>query len=408
MIASTTFYVDLLRAKAGDGTKMINNEKELWVFLSHSNKDFDKVRRIRNYLEEHSCRPLMFYLMCLSNDDEIDLLIKREIDCRTRFIICSSENAKASRWVQSEVNYIKSCRKSFDVIDLAESDETIRNQLDAFLKSTQVFLLFCQEDTNFVWEVFSHIKKYDMRIVGGFGGKDISSPQELSSKPEHGQRDSFEGNMHILSEFGFIVFFASKEAMQSDSTKVELGKLIKDHVAVFSILLDKYASEHFQKYFSEWQLGYDARPHSGGLPDRRKLTVVDVSQSKNKLEDAIEGIVNRAFPCWDTYTMAENFLRGIDGKTDEGEAERLFRIAYRRADALDSVGYPGGTLYLAKCEANGYGTKKDLEAAIIDYHNYLSIMCSASPELETEICAVEDELNKGLSNKRYSHRCKII
>lgn len=57
-------------------------DKEIWIFLSHSNKDFAKVRLIRNYLEERSCRPLIFYLKCLSNDDEIDDLIKREIDCR--------------------------------------------------------------------------------------------------------------------------------------------------------------------------------------------------------------------------------------------------------------------------------------------------------------------------------------
>ena len=87
--------------------KMNKDEnKEIWIFLSHSNKDFAKVRLIRNYLEERSCRPLMFYLKCLSNDDEIDDLIKREIDCRTRFIICDSENSQASKWVQSEVKYI--------------------------------------------------------------------------------------------------------------------------------------------------------------------------------------------------------------------------------------------------------------------------------------------------------------
>ena len=52
------------------------DDKEIWIFLSHSNKDFAKVRLIRNYLEEHSLRPLMFYLKCLSNDDEINDLIK--------------------------------------------------------------------------------------------------------------------------------------------------------------------------------------------------------------------------------------------------------------------------------------------------------------------------------------------
>lgn len=35
-----------------------HQDKEIWIFLSHSNKDFAKVRLIKNYLEERSCRPL--------------------------------------------------------------------------------------------------------------------------------------------------------------------------------------------------------------------------------------------------------------------------------------------------------------------------------------------------------------
>ena len=72
---------------------MAENSNEVWVFLSHSNKDYEKVRRIRNLLEDQSFRPLMFFLCCLEDDQEIDDLIKREIDHRTRFIYGSSDNA---------------------------------------------------------------------------------------------------------------------------------------------------------------------------------------------------------------------------------------------------------------------------------------------------------------------------
>jgi hypothetical protein len=37
-----------------------------WIFLSHSNKDFEKVREIRNDLEQLGHRPLMFFLKCLA------------------------------------------------------------------------------------------------------------------------------------------------------------------------------------------------------------------------------------------------------------------------------------------------------------------------------------------------------
>ena len=32
-------------------------KKEIWIFLSHSSEDFNKVRKIRNYLEEKSDNP---------------------------------------------------------------------------------------------------------------------------------------------------------------------------------------------------------------------------------------------------------------------------------------------------------------------------------------------------------------
>ena len=140
-----------------------DNSKEIWIFLSHSNKDFKKVRFIRNYLEVHSCRPLMFYLKCLSNDDEIDNLIKREIDCRTRFIICDSENSRESKWVQSEVAYIKSQLRSYDIIDLSNDKEEIEKQLDKIIKNTQIYLSYSRNDADLVRAVYSHIRKYDLR-----------------------------------------------------------------------------------------------------------------------------------------------------------------------------------------------------------------------------------------------------
>ena len=45
--------------------------KQIWVFLSHSNKDYDRVKEVRNMLESMSFRPIMFYLLCLSDNDEV-------------------------------------------------------------------------------------------------------------------------------------------------------------------------------------------------------------------------------------------------------------------------------------------------------------------------------------------------
>ena len=59
-----------------------------WVFVPHSNKDFDKMVKVRNKLEAFQYKPLVFFLKCLEDDKEIFELIKREIKARDRFILC--------------------------------------------------------------------------------------------------------------------------------------------------------------------------------------------------------------------------------------------------------------------------------------------------------------------------------
>ena len=78
-----------------------------YVFISHAHKDIHEIRRIRNFLEENGLEPICFYLRCLSDDDEILDLIKREIDAREWFLLVDSKNARESNWVKTEVEYIK-------------------------------------------------------------------------------------------------------------------------------------------------------------------------------------------------------------------------------------------------------------------------------------------------------------
>ena len=77
-----------------------------WVFISHSHQDIDKVRKVRNHLERLGFEPLMFYLKCLSDEDEIEELIKREIDEREWFIYADSPMARSSKWVRAELVYL--------------------------------------------------------------------------------------------------------------------------------------------------------------------------------------------------------------------------------------------------------------------------------------------------------------
>lgn len=359
-----------------------DQDKEIWIFLSHSNKDFAKVRLIRNYLEEHSCRPLMFYLKCLSNDDEINDLIKREIDCRTRFIICDSENSKASKWVQSEVDYIKSQQRTFETIDLRSSDEEIKKQLDSIIKKTNIFLSYSRMDYEIVKAVYSHIRKYDIRF---FFDKE-SIPSGVDFKGE------LDRAIDMAKNYGFVVLFASESSLKSKFTMAEIQKSAKLGANIFILLLDEYAKNNIQ----EFSPNVVTKTQSGGFPLTESFLakdISDVTSLEQKVERAIEEIVNRTFPFWDTFTMAKNFFEGIDCQKDEDEANRLFGIAYRKADELDSIGYPGGTLFVARCLANGYGTKKDLNGALCYYKDYIRI-CRSNDEIDKEIEAVERELQE--------------
>lgn len=366
-----------------------DENKEIWIFLSHSNKDFSKVRLIRNYLEERSCRPLMFYLKCLSNDDEIDDLIKREIDCRTRFIICDSENSQASKWVQSEVKYIKSQQRSYETIDLSKSEEEIKKQLDKLVRSTQIFLSYSSNDFDLVNAVYSHISKYDIRC--------FFDAYSIESKDDYLQ--TVYNSIDLAKDFGFVVLFANKDSLSSKYVISELQYATAKGAKLLVLLIDEYAKTHYKEVF----------PQAQDLPgddlidrDQTSIRVRDLTIANTKdelVELAIEKIVDRAFAPWTTYTMAKNLLEGIDCAKDEEEANRLFGIAFRKSDALDTIGYPGGTLFVARCMANGYGTKKDLSGALCYYGDYIRT-CGSNENIDKEIELIERELAEQGKNKK--------
>ena len=120
-----------------------------WVFLSHSNEDYDKVAVLRDMLEEQKKRPIMFYLKCMENPvyrKELERLLKREIDAREQFILCDSENARKSEWVQEEIRYIKSKGRKYQTINIDAAPETIRREVTDFVSRDKVFISYSRSD----------------------------------------------------------------------------------------------------------------------------------------------------------------------------------------------------------------------------------------------------------------------
>lgn len=147
-----------------ESNRIMENNNEIWVFLSHSHEDYEKVRKVRDMLEDQHMRPLMFFLKCLNDHDEIDSLIKREIDCRTRFILCDTEESRKSAWVQREVEYIKSKDRNFDVLDLTTDEENVLKQIEEIKKKATIFISYNRDEYMLAEQVYDRLCKYDFDL----------------------------------------------------------------------------------------------------------------------------------------------------------------------------------------------------------------------------------------------------
>lgn len=143
----------------------MDNDKNIWIFLSHSNKDFEEVRKVRNVLEEHGFRPIMFFLKCMDDPERLKRLpqlIYNEIDYRTHFIYCKSENAENSNWVKDEIRHIQNTNRSYEVVDLNSSDTDIRKVIENYKKKFSFFISYAYKDVEFAKAIFERLSKYDI------------------------------------------------------------------------------------------------------------------------------------------------------------------------------------------------------------------------------------------------------
>jgi hypothetical protein len=124
------------------------NKTNSWIFVSHSHHDIEKVRQIRNYLEQHGANPLLFFLKCLNDDDaRLPELINDEILARNFFVLCESENARNSSWVQQEQAIVMNMDNVVkETIDLEQDIESQHYKLDRICKRATVFISYANPD----------------------------------------------------------------------------------------------------------------------------------------------------------------------------------------------------------------------------------------------------------------------
>ncbi len=178
-----------------------------WVFISHSHLDIEIVRKIRNKLESSGYEPLMFYLKCLNDDDEIESLIKREIDERDWFIFVDSENAANSKWVKTEREYIYSLegKKWFTV----NVDGDIDFQIESIIKHLKVFISYSYKDRNIFNMIKDKLIEHDFLVFD-----DGLIDEDWNKKIADGIKD--------VSKNGFFISLISKNSIKNHEVKDEI------------------------------------------------------------------------------------------------------------------------------------------------------------------------------------------
>ena len=173
-----------------------------WIFLSHSHKDCDQVRDLRNELEALQHHPLMFFLKCLSDDSEVDGLIRREIEARSWFILCDSTNSRASTWVQAERLIIAGLpTHTSATVDLADPIAVQLKSISGLVKRATVFLSYVHEDEAAAKAISASLRRDDFGVFS-----------DLQLTPGMSWREEIESALDDAATRGSVLVLLSRSS----------------------------------------------------------------------------------------------------------------------------------------------------------------------------------------------------
>jgi len=220
----------------------LDKTKGGYVFLSHSHADIDKVRKIRNALENEGFEPLCFYLKCLSEDNEIEELIKREIDAREWFVFVNSENSRNSKWVTLEREYInKTNAKKILTVDI-DDEEDVSGLIDKILHSLRVFISYALSDREIAARIIDKLREKDYRV--------FDATTDLGVCLSY--TDSFCSIIESVAKEGIVLYLVSSTSLQSQWVFHEVEYALKCEGKVIPVVLgDTLLTEKFNLLFGD-------------------------------------------------------------------------------------------------------------------------------------------------------------
>lgn len=212
---------------------MVSNENGGYVFISHSHKDIEKVRQIRNEMEEAGFEPLCFYLKCLSDEDEIEGLIKREIDAREWFVFIESPNSLSSSWVRKEREYIASKGgKQIVKVDL-NKESSMHGVAQRLIRMLRVYVAFGEDDKGFASILRKRLLSKDYQV--------LSSSYEIAS--EYTRTMCLVDNQSRILKSGCMLAIISKDSINDYCFREELFYAYQNNIPVVPVYMDGLSPE---------------------------------------------------------------------------------------------------------------------------------------------------------------------
>ena len=169
-----------------------------YFFISHSHLDIRKVRLVRNTIEQDErYEPILFFLKCVEDDEELNDLLKREIGARDWFVYCKSRNAEASRYVCNELAYIRGLKeqgmtKNVLTIDIdGLDDEQIVEETRRQTWKRHAFLSYSHRDVIYATRLVHALERrgfsvqWDLSIFAPGGLWNVQTGDAIRSVADH-------------------------------------------------------------------------------------------------------------------------------------------------------------------------------------------------------------------------------
>lgn len=254
-----------------------------YFFISHSHLDIEKVRLIRNVIEEtFFYEPILFFLKCLSDENELQNLLQREISERIWFVYCKSENAEKSGYVQQEREFVRKLIENGKKIHIIEIEldkyniwnnkifSYLKEQISFQIKKTKLFISYSGSDKYIFNELKDHLTAFGYSVWDILG--DSSDADWFGSASNHIKKHSYKD--------GAFLFLVSDHSLNSPFLIKELKYAITQNAFILPVIIDDgtYSAKSLQLIFNE------------KYPELSKINMFKLRQ--NAIKEDVEILIN--------------------------------------------------------------------------------------------------------------------